>query len=203
MNVKVMLLNLWAWVLLHPAEVLGAVVPALVAIATVVNARSKGAPKSWFARFVDALALRTRQGASNAGWSWPLIGRSVFGAAIDASTPAPEEPPARGGAGFASLFVLRGIACAVLALAFWLSGCAGGQPRLSPIAPRIVMREDYGTCIESGGKLEVPQGPTFALVTQACMMMMDASAARDASAHPEPMPEPESIPDKSDAGAVE
>jgi hypothetical protein len=62
------------------------------------------------------------------------------------------------------------------------------------------MREDYGTCIESGGKLEVLQGPTFALVTQACMMM-DAGAARDASAslEPTPNPEPESIPDKADA----
>lgn len=90
---KTLVLNLWAWVLLHPAEVVAAVLPVLVAIATVVNARSKGAPASWFARFVDALAARTRQDAANAGWSWPLVGRSIFNAALDASVPRETQTP--------------------------------------------------------------------------------------------------------------
>lgn len=89
---KTLLLNLWAWLLSHPVEVTTALVGALVSIATVINARSKGPASTWFARFVDALAIRTRQGADNAGWSWPLLGRSVFEAAIAASLPQPIEP---------------------------------------------------------------------------------------------------------------
>ena len=89
---KSLILNLWAWLLLHPVEVTTALVGALVSIATVINARSKGPAPTWFARFVDALSLRTRQGAQNAGWSWPLLGRSVFEAAIAASMPQPIEP---------------------------------------------------------------------------------------------------------------
>jgi hypothetical protein len=89
---KTLVLNLWAWVLLHPAESFAAVLPVLVALATVVNARAKGAPASWLARFVDRLAVRTRADAANAGWSWPMIGRSVFHAALDASVPQPIEP---------------------------------------------------------------------------------------------------------------
>lgn len=89
---KSLILNLWAWLLLHPVEVTTALVGALVSIATVINARSKGPAATWLARFVDALSLRTRQGAQNAGWSWPLLGRSVFEAAIAASLPQPIEP---------------------------------------------------------------------------------------------------------------
>lgn len=89
----------------------------------------------------------------------------------------------------------------VLGMAACLSGCAG-QPTLSPITPRLVMRADYGTCIESGGKLEVPNGPTFALVTQACMMMDAGAAAADASA---PASEPDAaavVPDAIKPGVV-
>lgn len=198
---KTLILNLWAWVLLHPVEVSGAVASALVAIATVINARSKGAPRSWFARFVDALAIRTRQGAQNAGWSWPLFGRSVFEAAVAASMPAPEESPPSA-PGFAERGVLAVVAgVALLALgASLLSGCAAASnPMLSPITPRLIDRPEYGRCIETGGKLQVPDGPQFALITQACMLM-DASSQPDASA---PEPEPAVIPDKSDAGASE
>lgn len=95
---KTLLLNLWAWALLHPAESFAVVLHVLVALATVVNARSKGAPASRFARFVDALAARTRQDAANAGWSWPLVGRSIFNAALDASAPRETQaPPPPGG----------------------------------------------------------------------------------------------------------
>lgn len=89
---KTLLLNLWAWVLLHPGEIAEAIgmLAALIAAATIGNATQAGKPKSWPAKFVDALAARTRKGAINGPWSWPVIGRSIFDAAMDASAPAPD-----------------------------------------------------------------------------------------------------------------
>lgn len=80
-----------------------------------------------------------------------------------------------------------GIATVGLAgIAACVSGCTGAAPKLSPVAPHVIHREEYGTCIESGGKLEVPNGPTFALLTQACMLMdagaVTANALRDDAA---------------------
>ncbi len=62
------------------------------------------------------------------------------------------------------------------------SGCSANSAQLVAITPRIVHREDYGTCIESGGKLEVASGPTFALLTQACMLMDAGHTPADADA---------------------
>lgn len=93
------------------------------------------------------------------------------------------------------------VGAGVLGLAACLGGCAAASnPMLSPIAPRIIERPEYGTCIETGGKLRVPDGPTFALLTQACMLMDSGAAQPDASA---PEPEPAVIPDKTDAGSAE
>jgi hypothetical protein len=204
--VKTLILNLWAWVLVHPVEVVGAFVSALgamIAAATAINPKLKGPAIGWLSRFVDALALRTRQGAANGPWSWPLVGRSIFEAAVAASMPAPEEPPPPSAPGFAergALAVVAGVALLALGASL-LSGCAAASnPMLSPIAPRIIERPEYGTCIETGGKLRVPDGPTFALLTQACMLMDASSSRPDASA---PEPEPAVIPDKTDAGASE
>lgn len=200
---KTLLLNLWAWVVLHPVEVVGALVSALgamIAAATAINPKLKGPAIGWLSRFVDALALRTRQGAANGPWSWPLAGRSIFEAAVAASMPAPEEPPPSA-PGFAERSVLAVVAgVALLALgASLLSGCAAASnPLLSPITPRLIDRPEYGRCIETGGKLQVPDGPQFALITQACMLM-DAGAPQ-----PDAAPEPVVIvPDKTDAGSAE
>jgi hypothetical protein len=93
------------------------------------------------------------------------------------------------------------IGAGVLGLAACLGGCAAASnPMLSPIAPRLIDRPEYGRCIETGGKLQVPDGPQFALLTQACMLMDANSSQPDASA---PEPEPAVIPDKADAGSVE
>jgi hypothetical protein len=84
------------------------------------------------------------------------------------------------------------VGAGVLGLAACLGGCSAGQtPVLSPIIPRIVQRAEWGTCVETGGKIELPQTGTVAMLTSACFAPMDAGAATDASA-----PEPE-----SDAGA--
>lgn len=195
---KSMIVNLWVWVLAHP-EAVGAAALAVLSVvaATVANARAQDAPTTWFERFVDRVSVRTRANASNAGWSWPVIGRSIFEAALDASAP-PKDPPSEPGfVDRAVLWIIGGIALLALG-AMMLGGCAAASnPMLSPIAPRLIDRPEYGRCIETGGKLQVPDGPSFALITQACMMM-DASVPVDASE-----PESEAIPDKTDAGAAE
>jgi len=97
----------------------------------------------------------------------------------------------------AKLYAVAGVAA--ISVAACLGGCAAASnPMLSPIAPRFIDRPEYGRCIETGGKLQVPDGPSFALITQACMMMDAGLDAPDASE-----PEPEAIPDKTDAGARE
>jgi hypothetical protein len=141
---RTLFLNLWAWVLLHPEAVVSAALAVLSVVgATIANARAKGAPASWPEKFVDRLAVRTRANASNAGWSWPVIGKSIFEAALDASAPmtsvddAPlagtgpstqlnsDGTPPRASGGFAEATVLRWIAAVALAAlgALWLSGC--------------------------------------------------------------------------------
>jgi hypothetical protein len=152
---KTLLLNLWAWVLLHPAESFAAVLPVLVALATVVNARAKGAPASWLARFVDRLAVRTRADAANAGWSWPMIGRSVFNAALDASVPQPIEPretqapPPPSEPGYVESWVL--VALVVAVIAALAAGCSGGSLRdaLRFNGVREVRHPIHGDCIEA------------------------------------------------------
>lgn len=166
---KTLILNLWAWVLLHPVEVSGAVASALVAIATVINARSKGAPRSWFARFVDALAIRTRQGAQNAGWSWPLFGRSVFEAAVAASMPAPEEPPpsAPGFAERGVLAVVAGVALLALGAAL-LSGCPMPAPDGCTPGARRCHEDTPQVC--SPGQRWTPADVTCSTVNASCVV---------------------------------
>jgi hypothetical protein len=88
---------------------------------------------------------------------------------------------------------------AVLGMAACLGGCSAGQtPVLSPISPRVIERAEWGTCAESGGKVEIPSAGQIALLTSVCWLRADSGAALDAS----PEPEPAVVADKSDAGAV-
>jgi hypothetical protein len=195
-------LNLWAWVLLHPEAVVSAALAVLAVVgATIANARAKGAPASWLERFVDRIAVRTRANASNAGWSWPIVGRSIFEAAIDASAPRETQPPPPSEPGFVErsiLLVVGGVAMLALGV-MMLAGCSAGQtPVLSPISPRVIERAEYGTCAETGGKVEIPSAGQIALLTSVCWLRADSGAALDAS----PEPEPAVVADKSDAGAV-
>ena len=71
----------------------------------------------------------------------------------------------------------------VLGLAACLGGCAAaGAPQLSPVVPRVVLRPEWGTCVETGGKIELPNTGVVAMLTSACFAPMDAAAALDASA---------------------
>lgn len=113
----------------------------------------------------------------------------------------PSSPPAS--SGFAEQRVLSVIAGAALVgvVAVVLSGCAGATPHVQAIPPTIVQREGYGTCAETGGKIEVAQAGVVSLLTSVCWRSLDAGApTADASAHVEPEP---AVIDKSDAGVVE
>lgn len=102
---------------------------------------------------------------------------------------APHVVEMRGLIGLVALFVVG-------VIAFALTGCAGAQnPALSPIPPHVVEREGYGTCAETGGKIEVPSAGAVALLTSICWLRADAGVtAIDASA-------PAFVEGKGDAGA--
>lgn len=199
---KPMLLNLWVWIVAHPPESLAALSALLYLALNVINARvpvEKRQSSVWYA-ILDALAIATQKGSESRA-SWPVVGRSIAKDVASVVVPKPEEPPPSE-PGFAErgvLGVVAGVAMLVLGVLL-LTGCAAGQtPRLSPIAPRVLVRPEYGTCVETGGKIEIPNTGTVAMLTSACFASMDASApAADASE-----PEPAVTPDKSDAGASE
>lgn len=109
--------------------------------------------------------------------------------------PPPSEP------GFVEARILAVIAIAsALALVALLSGCSAGQtPVLSPIAPRVIERAEYGTCAETGGKVEIPSAGQIALLTSVCWLRADSGAVLDASAESEPA----AVADKSDAAVGE
>ena len=168
---KSLVISAWAWVVAHPAEVAGFIVSLLSAIAaaTVANARAKGAPVGWFARFVDRLAVKTRQGAKNEGWSWPAFGRSVFEAAIDASTPERETqaPPPPSEPGYAEQWVLGVIALAA-ALALALSGCPMPAPDGCAPGARRCHEDTPQVC--SPGQRWTPADVTCSTVNASCIV---------------------------------
>lgn len=170
---KTLILNLWAWVLVHPVEVVGAFVSALgamIAAATAINPKLKGPAIGWLSRFVDALALRTRQGAANGPWSWPLVGRSIFEAAVAASMPAPEEPPPPSAPGFAErgvLAVLAGVALLALGAAL-LSGCPMPAPDGCSPGARRCHEDTPQVC--SPGQRWTPADVTCSTVGASCIV---------------------------------
>lgn len=93
------------------------------------------------------------------------------------------------------------VGAGVLGLAACLGGCASGPLHIQAIPPTIRERPEYGTCAETGGKIEVPQAGTVSLLTSVCWRPMDAGAPVDASA---PAVDPEAVPEgKADAGVSE
>lgn len=149
---KTWMLSLWAWIMAHPEQVFGAIAAILTAIAaaTVANARAKGRPVGWFPRFVDRLAVRTRANATNAGWSWPIIGRSAFEAAIDASAPPSDPPPASGG--FSEVVLMRWIAGVSMLVIFAVTCCGCPMPApdgCTPFATRCSPSGIPETCSQS------------------------------------------------------
>ncbi len=187
---KTLLLNLWAWVLLHPAEVSTAIVSLLgaIAAATVANARAKGAPVGLLARFVDRLAVKTRQGASNAGWSWPAFGRSVFEAAVEASLEPRETqaPPPPSEPGFAETRILAAIAVAsALALVALLAGCSARETLRNSVRPLglyEVQHPLHGGCHELGVRAHSDTlNRAVVVYGGVCVGINDSGAAADAA----------------------
>jgi len=64
-----------------------------------------------------------------------------------------------------------------------LSACAGswGAPIVAPIAPHTIERVEYGTCIEAGGKVELPRVGTVAVLSATCFRALDDAGASDAA----------------------
>lgn len=91
----------------------------------------------------------------------------------------------------------------VLGLAACLGGCAAaGAPQLSPVVPRVVLRPEWGTCVETGGKIEIPNTGTVAMLTSACFAAQDAGAIVDSGV---PTQEPDDaavVPDAIKPGVV-
>jgi hypothetical protein len=63
-----------------------------------------------------------------------------------------------------------------IAVSSCLAGCAHAHA-LSPIAPRLVEREGYGKCAETGGTIQVPRQGTVSLVTAVCWLPLDGGVA--------------------------
>lgn len=89
----------------------------------------------------------------------------------------------------------------LLILCALVAGCAGSTPHIQAIPPTIRERPEYGTCAETGGKIEVARAGVVSLLTSVCWRPMDAGAPVDASA---PAVDPEAVPEgKADAGVSE
>lgn len=95
------------------------------------------------------------------------------------------------------------LGAAAIGLAACLGGCAAaGAPQLSPVVPRVVLRPEWGTCVETGGKIEIPHTGTVAMLTSACFAAQDAGAIVDAGV---PAQEPDDaavVPDAIKPGVV-
>lgn len=167
-----MLLNLWAWVLVHPEAIATAALAVLSVIAaTIANARAKGAPVSWFERFVDRVSVRTRANAANAGWSWPIVGRSIFEAALDASAPPPKDPPSPpsepGYIDRAVLWIVGGVALLALGASL-LSGCPMPAPDGCSPGARRCHEDTPQVC--SPGQRWTPADVTCSTVNASCVV---------------------------------
>jgi len=81
---------------------------------------------------------------------------------------------------------LGGVAVGTAAvLAACISGCAGGSPHVTAVAPRIVQRTEYGTCLEVGGKVRMPGHGVLTQLSSTCWEReMDASVEEEADAGP-------------------
>lgn len=97
---------------------------------------------------------------------------------------------ARAARAFALLFERIGLAALALAFVFALAigACSSVPPGFSTIAPRVIDREGYGQCLESGGKLE-HEGASVALLSSVCLLRRDggsssAPAASSSSSSP-------------------
>lgn len=204
---KSLLLNLWAWVLVHPVEVLGALYVVLNVINKTIPVERRKA--SLALRVLDRLCVLTQRSAAN-GASWPVFGKSLAKEIVSASLgdretqapPPPSDPPSSE-PGFAESRVLAVIAALCIVALAWLTGCASAVPHVQAIPPTIRERPEYGTCAETGGKIEVAQAGVVSLLTSVCWRPMGADAGVSAADASAPEPAPENVPDKADAAVSE
>lgn len=133
---KIWMLNLWAWVVAHPAETLGALYAALNAINAAIPVERR--KSSRLARVLDALCIVTQRGAENAT-SWPVVGRSIARDLVTLSIAPPKPEDKKSEPGFSEAALLRWVAgAASLALVVYaLTACRMPEPDgCSPFATR-------------------------------------------------------------------
>lgn len=149
---KPLLLNLWAWIVAHPAETMTALYLALNAInkAIPVNASKT----SRIARWLDIACVLTQRGAVGAT-SWPVVGRSIAREIVapERETQAP-PPPRESEPGYAESRVLAMIALASLvALVAIVTGCSAPEQirrSVEPLGLYEVQHPLHGSCHEVG-----------------------------------------------------
>lgn len=215
----------YAWLRAHEVEILGAGA-SLVALWKAIPITHRLELERRYPRLVGALrtlvallpdllgALRVLWYGVGAGRPRPeIVPSAELFRDVLRPEPAPEAgaqdvPPATSSTsrpGFVAPPVLRLLASAAV-LVFVpaaLARCAAGVPQVTAVAPRIVERPEYGTCLEVGGKVEVRGHGVLTQLSSTCWeSLMDASARRDASAVPDAEPEPAAIEGKGDGGEL-
>lgn len=92
---KTLLLNLWAWIVAHPAETMGGLYLVLNAINAMIPVEARKTSK--LTAVLDRLCVLTQRGAVGAT-SWPVVGRSIAKEIVapERETQAPPPPSAEG-----------------------------------------------------------------------------------------------------------
>ena len=176
---KTLLLNLWVWIVAHPAEVLGALYLVLNAVnAAIPVERRKG---SLALRVLDRLCVLTQRSAAN-GASWPVFGRSIAKEIVTASLgdretqapPPPSDPPPSdpppSEPGFAErgvIAVIAGVAMLALGVAL-LSGCPMPAPDGCSPGARRCHEDTPQVC--SPGQRWTPADVTCSTVNASCVV---------------------------------
>ena len=171
---KTLLLNLWVWIVAHPAEVLGALYLVLNAVnAAIPVERRKG---SLALRVLDRLCVLTQRSAAN-GASWPVFGKSLAKEIVTASlgdretqAPPPPSDPPPSEPGFAErgvIAVIAGVAMLALGVAL-LSGCPMPAPDGCSPGARRCHEDTPQVC--SPGQRWTPADVTCSTVNASCVV---------------------------------
>ncbi len=182
---KTLLLNLWAWIVAHPAETMGGLYVALNIVNKMIPVEAR--KTSRLAAVLDRLCVLTQRGAVGAT-SWPVVGRSIAREIVapERETQAP-PPPRESEPGYAESRVLAVIALASLvALVAIVTGCSAREQfrrSVEPLGLYEVQHPLHGSCHEVGVRAQ-SQTLNRELVVYGgvCVGRIDAGVVSDAGA---------------------
>lgn len=163
---KTLLLNLWAWIVAHPAETMGGLYVALNVINKMIPVESRKTSK--LAAVLDRLCVLTQRGAVGAT-SWPVVGRSIAKeiAAPERETQAP-PPPRESEPGYAESRVLAAIAAVSLVALALLTGCP--MPAADGCSPGARRCHEDTPQVCSPGQRWTPADVTCSTVNASCVV---------------------------------